>query len=178
MENEKLALRGESQTQHQILLFKLCVGVCRLIVEERGQVPDNWIQLCQTEYLIPFGRRLRGRSCGNYTILTLPELFLIIFSHLQLLLIEPYLRVERILNPRVCHLCKKRMDDWGAGRREWLWEWLEAENVFIHGCQMFWNWVGSTWTPPSTCRKNWPYHLLLSERMEERKWKFYSFYWF
>ena len=133
MENEKRALRGGSETQHQILLskhrFELCVGVCRLIVEERGQVPDNWIQLCQTEYLIPFGRRLRGRSCGNYTILTLRELFLIIFSHLQLLLIEPYLRVERILNPRVCHLCKKRMDDWGAGRREWLWEWLEAENV-------------------------------------------------
>ena len=115
-------LKWKSQTQHQILLskhrFELCVGVCRLIVEERGQVPDNWIQLCQTEYLIPFGRRLRGRSCGNYTILTLRELFLIIFSHLQLLLIEPYLRVERILNPRVCHLCKKRMDDWGAGRRE------------------------------------------------------------
>ena len=61
MENEKRALRGESQTQHQILLskhrFELCVGVCRLIVEERGQVSDNWIQLCQTEYLIPFGRR-------------------------------------------------------------------------------------------------------------------------
>ena len=54
-------LKWKSQTQHQILLskhrFELCVGVCRLIVEERGQVPDNWIQLCQTEYLIPFGRR-------------------------------------------------------------------------------------------------------------------------
>ena len=54
-------LKWKSETQHQILLskhrFELCVGVCRLIVEERGQVSDNWIQLCQTEYLIPFGRR-------------------------------------------------------------------------------------------------------------------------
>ena len=39
----------------------------------------------------------------------------------QLPTIEPHLmEVGRILNPRVCHLCKKKMDDWG-----------ESDGVFI-----------------------------------------------
>ena len=39
----------------------------------------------------------------------------------QLPTIEPHLMgVGRILNPRVCHLCKKKMDDWG-----------ESDGVFI-----------------------------------------------
>ena len=80
----------------------------------RGQLLDNWIQLRQTEYLIlPFrGERVRqdwgrGWQFNNSGGVFSPQ-------H-QLPTIEPHLMgVGRILNPRVCHLCKKKMDDWGG----------------------------------------------------------------